>query len=123
MAENVALVYDRLSEQDRAKACVLMGNYGEAGAIWVFGEKHNLPKPISGHLQYFLWGPRGYSGDVVISMGIDLESLENHFGDVRKVRDHWCRWAIPYEKYLGVYVCREPRKSLGEMWPSFKHLD
>ncbi|UCE49008.1 MAG: hypothetical protein JSW47_02480 [Phycisphaerales bacterium] len=103
--------------------CVLMGNYGQAGAIWVLGEKHNLPKSISGYLQYCFWGPRGPSGEVAISMGIDVEILKNHFGSVKKTRIHWCRWSIPYEKLLDVYVCREPRKTLAEMWPSFKHLD
>lgn len=123
MAKNVGSVYDGLSEEDKAKACVLMGNYGEAGAIWAFGEEHGLPKPISGHLQYYLWGPRGHSGEVAISMGIELESLKNHFGDVKKVRDHGCRWAMPYEKYVDIYVCREPKKPLEEMWSGFKHLD
>lgn len=123
MAKNVGSVYDGLSEEDKAKACVLMGNYGEAGAIWAFGEEHGLPKPISGHLQYYLWGPRGHSGEVAISMGIKLENLKNHFGDVKKVRDHGCRWAMPYEKYVDIYVCREPKKPLEEMWSGFKHLD
>ncbi|MHC4326936.1 MAG: glycosyltransferase family 39 protein, partial [Planctomycetota bacterium] len=112
MTESVRLVYDRLSEKDKARACVLMGNYGEAGAIWVFGEQHGLPKPISGHLQYYLWGPRGHSGEVVISMGIKQESLKNHFGDIKVAHLHGCRWAIPYEKYLDVHVCREPRRPL-----------
>jgi hypothetical protein len=123
MAEEVALAYNGLSEQDRAKACVLMGNYGEAGAIWVYGQQYGLGKPISGHLQFYLWGPRGHSGEVVISMGIDFENLKDHFATVEKVRTHWCRWAIPYERLLEIYVCREPRKTLAEMWPSFKHLD
>jgi len=123
MAKNIANAYNSLSEQDKVKACVLMGNYGEAGAIWVYGPEYGLPKPISGHLQCFFWGPRGHSGEVTISLGIELESLKEHFGDVKVVTDHGCRWAIPYEKYLDVYVCREPREALDEMWPSFKHLD
>ncbi|MHC4117774.1 MAG: glycosyltransferase family 39 protein [Planctomycetota bacterium] len=123
MATTVKRAYDSLNEGDKSKACVLMGNYGEAGAIWVHGEQHDLPKPISGHLQYCLWGTRGHSAEVVISMGIDSEKLKDHFGDVKVVRRHWCRWAIPYEKYLDVHVCRNPKRSLEEMWPSFKHLD
>lgn len=123
MAETIALAYNRLNERDKAEACVLTGNYGEAGAIWFFGEKHRLPKPISGHLQYYLWGPRGHSGEVTISLGIDIDKLKNNFDDVKVVTDHACRWAIPYEKYLDVYVCRKPKKPLAEIWPDFKHLD
>ncbi|MHC4355212.1 MAG: glycosyltransferase family 39 protein [Planctomycetota bacterium] len=123
MAESVKIAYDGLSEPEKSKVCVLTGNYGEAGAIWVHGKRHNLPKPISGHLQYCLWGTRGHSAEVVISVGIDIEKLKEHFDDIKVAHLHGCRWAIPYEKYLDIHVCRMPNKSLEEMWPSFKHLD
>jgi hypothetical protein len=123
MAISVWVAYDKLSAEDKSKACVLMGNYGQAGAIWVLGGQYNLPKPISGHLQYYFWGTRGHSAEVVISIGIDAKNLEDHFDDIKKVRDHACRWAIRHEKYLDVYVCRKPRRSLEQMWLSFKHLD
>lgn len=123
MAASVAEAYNTLSEEEKAKACVLTENYGEAGAIWVFGEKYNLPKPISGHLQYFIWGPRDYSGEVVISLGISSKSLKNHFDDVEKVGKTECALAIPHENNLPVYVCRKPKKPLREIWPFFKHFD
>ena len=123
MTDKVRRVYDKLNEEDKSKACLLMGNYGQAGAMWVLGGQYNLPKPISGHLQYYLWGTRGNSAEVVISIGIDAEKLGNHFSDVEVVSKYWCRWAIPHEKYLDIHVCRKPKTSLEKMWPSFKHLD
>ncbi len=123
MAASIAKVHDKLSEEDKSKACVLVANYGQAGAIWALGEKYDLPKPISGHLQYFFWGARGYSGEVVISLGIDLKSLKEHFHSVKIVGQHTCLLAIPYERYLAIYICRRPKKPLVEMWPNFKHLD
>jgi len=123
MARSVKVAYDGLSDDEKSKVCVLMGNYGEAGAVWVHGAQYDLPKPISGHLQYYLWGTRGNVADAVISIGIDIEKLNDHWDDIRVVHEHACRWAIPYEKYLDVHVCRKPNKSLEEMWPSFKHLD
>ena len=123
MAKSVATVYGRLSEEDKSEACILMSNYGEAGAIWVLGEKYGLPKPVSGHLQYYLWGPRGHSGDVVIAMGFKLEQLRNCFDHVEWAYSHSCKSAIPYEKSLTIYLCRKPRRPLEEMWPEFKHLD
>jgi len=123
MAENVAKAYNSLSEEDKSKACILAGNYGEAGAIWYFGEKYNLPKPISGHLQYYIWGPRGYSGEVVIAIGIDPEKLKEHFESVEIAVRHTCLVAIRYERYWWIFVCRGPKKPLEEMWPSFKHMD
>lgn len=123
MAQNVANVYNSLNEEERSKVCVLTQNYGEAGAIWLFGEQHNLPKPLSGHLQYYLWGHRGHSGEVAISIGIDLQNLKNHFHNVEKRGEHVCLNALRYERCLDIYVCREPKKPLKEMWPSFKYMD
>ncbi len=123
MVEEVAKAYDSLSGEDKSKACILTKNYGEAGAIWIFGEKYNLPKPISGHLQYFLWGTRGCSGEVVIAIGIDLEKLKNYFNNVERRAFHECLPALRYERYLPVYVCTEPKKSLEDIWPDLKHMD
>lgn len=123
MAANVAKVYNSLSEEEKSKACILTENYGEAGAIWFFGERYNLPKPISGHLQYFIWGPKEYSGEVVIAIGIEPEKLKNHFDSVKVACGHQCLLALRYERYLNIYICRSPKKPLREMWPSFKHMD
>jgi hypothetical protein len=123
MAASVAKAYWKLSPEERSKACILAGNYGEAGAIWVFGDKLGLPKPISGHLQYFIWGPKGYSGEVVISIGVDLKTLKNHFDSVKGLASHRCLLAMHHERYLVAFVCRKPKKPLDQMWPSFKHMD
>jgi len=123
MAATVGEVYNGLNEEDRSKACVLAGNYGEAGAIWFFGEKYNLPKPISGHLQYSIWGSRGYSGEVVIALGVDLEELKEQFNSVNQVAHLKCLLAMNYERYLLIYVCKGPKKPLEEILLSFKHLD
>ncbi len=123
LAENTATAYSRLSDEEKSKACILTRNYGEAGAIWLHGEKYNLPKPISGHLQYFIWGPRGYSGELVIAIGFEPEKLKEYFNSVEVIGRSACLVALSYERYLDIYACREPKKPLEEMWPSFKHMD
>ncbi len=54
MVEKVADVYNNLSPEERAKAGIYAGNYGEAGAIDFFGAQYGLPKAISPHQSYFL---------------------------------------------------------------------
>jgi len=51
-------VYNALPAAERAKTAILAGNYGEAGAIDFFGSRYGLPKAISGHQNYYYWGPR-----------------------------------------------------------------
>ena len=58
MAGSVAHVYHHLQPEDEKRVAIFCQNYGEAGAIDFFGPKLGLPPPISGHQNYFLWGPR-----------------------------------------------------------------
>src|SRR5204863_916669 len=66
IADAVAAAYRSLPPEERGK-CALYGlDYGEAGAIDFFGRQFNLPPAISGHQNYFFWGPRGYTGECMI---------------------------------------------------------
>ncbi len=120
MVATVAGVYDRLPPEEQSEACILAGNFGEAGAIDFFGEEYGLPKPISGHNSYYLWGPGNCTGEVVISVGVPLERLETVFDDIEEAAVVRCEYCMPDENSLPVYVSRDPKMSLEEAWPLFK---
>src|SRR5262249_19780765 len=65
MVATVARAYNNLPPEVRVKTAIFAQNYGQAGAIDLFGSKYGLPKAISGHQNYFLWGPRDYTGESV----------------------------------------------------------
>jgi hypothetical protein len=123
MVATVARVYDLLPAEDRSRACVLTANYGEAGAIDFFGPEYGLPEAISGHNSYYIWGPGDCTGEVVISVGVPRRDLETVFGEVEKEAMIRCEYCMPDEDDLPVYVCRDPRASLQELWPQVKHYD
>jgi hypothetical protein len=123
MTETVARVYYRLPQEERSEACVLTGNYGEAGAIDFFGAKYGLPEAISGHNSYYVWGPRGCSGETVVSVGVPRKRLEGEFGRIDRAGTVRCRYCMPDENNLPVYVGRNPRLPFEEAWPRFKHYD
>lgn len=118
----VAQVFNALPVQDREKCALLAYNYGEAGAIDYLGPVRGLPKSISGHNQYALWGPRDYTGEVVIAIGFSPERLGEMFDDVQPATTAVTRYAIPEETNLTVYLCRKPKQSLREMWPRLTWL-
>ncbi|MGH9858707.1 MAG: glycosyltransferase family 39 protein, partial [Candidatus Acidiferrales bacterium] len=82
MVQAVARAYERLTPQERAKAAIFTSNYGEAGAIDFFGAKYGLPKAISGHNNYFLWGPPDHEVEIVITVGESREDVLETFEDV-----------------------------------------
>jgi hypothetical protein len=59
---------------------ILIGNYGQAGAIDFYGQELELPKAISGHQNYYYWGLRGYTGEVVLLIGMRPEVLPKSKG-------------------------------------------
>lgn len=116
----VASVYRSLPAEDRAQTVILAANYGEAGAIDYFGPSYGLPRAISPHNNYYLWGPGDSSGNVVIAVGMDLHKLLLLFGDVQKAATIEESYAVPDENDLPVYVCRSPRIPLAQAWPWLK---
>ena len=69
LAAQVAEVYRTLPADEQKEAVFLGNNYGEAAAIDVLGRPLGLPPAVSGHNNYFLWGPQGHDGSVVIRLG------------------------------------------------------
>ena len=123
MVATVASAYSALPAEEQPESCILTGNYGEAGAIDFFGEAYGLPKAISGHNNYYIWGPGDCSGDVVMSVGVPLGRLQAVFSDVEEVDLVKCEYCMPDENNLPLYVARDPVSSFEKAWPQFKHYD
>jgi hypothetical protein len=122
-AAGVASVYKRLPAAERESAAVFAYNYGEAGAIDYFGGRYGLPKAISGHNQYGLWGPGNYSGEVVVAIGFTESRLRQFFSEVTPVANISPRYAMPEETNLTVFVCRRPKSSFQGSWGNWKYLN
>ena len=120
--DQVAAVFDRLSPSERASAAVLVGNYGEAGAIDLLGRSRGLTA-ISGHNNYWLWGPSGRTGDVLIVVGRSRERLERRFASVEDAGVIDCGDCMPYENGQTIFICRRMKPSLAEVWPTLKHYE
>jgi hypothetical protein len=119
MVGKVAEVFHRLPLEDRKRAAIFAGNYGQAGAIDFFGPRYGLPKAISGHQSYFLWGPGKNRDDVIIVLGAARKTLELLFDRVEEAGIVKFPYTMSYENY-SIYVCRKPKKTLQELWPSVK---
>ena len=115
-----AEAYSRLSPEERPGCGIFAQDYGQAGAVDFFGRRYGLPPALSGHQTYYLWGPRGYSGNCLIVLDDDRERLEALFERVEFVglsADN------PYalEREVPVFICRGAKfGSLEKVWPQLK---
>jgi hypothetical protein len=121
MAEQVAAVFHGLPPEDQAHAAIFAWNYGDAGAIDYYGPGLKIPNAISGHNNYYLWGPGPSDPQVLIVIGGSREGLAGVFRDVRAAGSITEQNAMPFENNLTIWVCREPTMPLREFWPMLKH--
>jgi hypothetical protein len=120
MAEKVAAVYWSLPVQDRARAVFFGNNYGESAAIDVFGRRLGLPAAISGHNNYYLWGPRGHDGSVIIIIGGSTKHYAELFSSFDIAGRIATPYAMPYETGQPIYVLRGMKMPLQDYWPTVK---
>jgi hypothetical protein len=112
--------YGGLSPEERPGCGIFAQNYGQAGAIDFYGRRYGLPPALSGHQTYFLWGPRGFSGNCLIVLDDSKEVLEREFERIEYVGKSS---GNPYamEREIPVFICRGAKfGSLAEMWPRLK---
>src|ERR1700742_243553 len=101
-------------------AAILVSHYGQAAAIDVYGKADGLPPALSGHNQYWLWGPRGYDGSLIIIVGSDPERWRRGCGSLDIVDKTDSPFAMPYENGRPIFICRNSRLPLAKLWDRLK---
>lgn len=126
MVDTIAQVYHTLTPEERSKCIIFARNYGQAGAIDFFGEKYDLPKATCYRNNYWLWGPGERSGEITICIGYrgemkdNVKNLKQYFHEVEHAATIKCKYCMPHENNLPIFICRKPKVSLKEVWESLK---
>jgi hypothetical protein len=121
MTVAVAHAYNSIPPGERQQTAIFCQNYGQAGAIDFFGAQYGLPKAISGHQNYYLWGLRGYTGSTMIVLGADRAGLEKFFRQVTLAGSFGRKYAL---ERGSIWICRGPRGwNLQQVWPRLKNWD
>jgi len=118
LVRTVAGVRDSLRADQQSSAGILVGNYGEAGAIENLGGAYHLPAPISLTNSFYLRTYPATSPSTLIVVGWSQEGADREFTN--------CRIAGHVSNSLGVkneeseyhpeiFVCGAPRQG----WPVF----
>lgn len=120
MADSVARVASTLDSAERARAVVLVRNYGEAGALERFG-RGRLPSVACLHNNWFYWRPE-WNGGTAILVGRDSAEAAELFREVfvGGVAGH--PLAMPYERDLPIVIARGFRGDFRKVWDENRHF-
>jgi hypothetical protein len=121
MAAATARVYYTLPTAERKQTAIFAKDYGEAAAIDFFGPAYRLPEAISPHQNYFLWGPRNYTGQSIILLGHN-PTLEKQCSAEEQVGFFEHEYAMPYESFP-ILLCHDLRNPLKQVWPDLKRWE
>ncbi len=116
----VKQAYDTLTPREKADACIFASNYGEAGAVDFYGPALGLPKAISGHNSYFIWGPQGCTGKVLITINVPISDLASGFQSVQPAGHTSCTYCMPFENNAPILIARGLKASIQDAWPGVK---
>jgi hypothetical protein len=117
----VGSVFDALPAQERRQASIFTANYGEAGALTVYGPRDGLPEPLSGHNSYWSWGPGDASDQVVVAVG-SVGQLRPHFAACRfDATIHSPHDVDNDENGTGIWTCTGPRGTWSSFWGDLRH--
>jgi len=123
LVETVAGIYTSLPAQDRSQTGILTSNYGEAGAINLYGPAYGLPQAISGINSYWLRGYGDPPPQTLIVLGFDTSGAARLFESCKTAGLITNRYGVRNEEtrdHPVILLCRGPRESWPELWKSLR---
>lgn len=119
LTSQVADIYQSIPEHEKPGAVILAGNYGEAGALDLYGDEYGLPRIITGANNYWYRGYGEPEPETVIVVGFEGNYATRFFKSCKYSGTVKNQYGVKNEEsqyHTGLYVCREPRRPWNEMW-------
>ncbi len=119
LVQEVSRIRDTLTADEQAKLGILTTNYGEAGAVNLYGPAYGLPTAISGVNSYWLRGYGSPPPETLIVLGMNREWGAQFFGDCQVVGHTPNPLNVENEEttaHPDIYLCQEPLYPWPELW-------
>jgi 4-amino-4-deoxy-L-arabinose transferase-like glycosyltransferase len=123
LVATVAQVRDSLSPSERETVGILTGNYGETGAINLYGPAYNLPQALSGTNTAWFRGYGNPPPKKLIVVGLSREYTEGALEGCRIAGHNGNPYGIKNEEsqeHPDIYVCGPPRQPWPQFWAAFQ---
>lgn len=125
LTETVAGIYRALPAEAQSRTAILTGNYGEAGAINLYGPDYGLPEAISGVNSYWLRGYGDPPPETLIVLGFSRERADRHFATCEVAGRVTNRYGVENEETKenpDILVCRGPRQPWPVLWDELQRF-
>jgi hypothetical protein len=120
--DEIAGVYNRIPAQGRGHSVVLASNYGEAGAVQLYGPKLGISATYSVDNAYWLWGPPPPTASIAVTVGFDRSQLTTIFRHVQFGTDLDNHQSVnDNEQGAPVYLCSGLRHSWKTIWRGIRY--
>jgi 4-amino-4-deoxy-L-arabinose transferase-like glycosyltransferase len=124
LAQTVREIRDALPEVEQPLTGVLTNNYGEAGAINMYGPALGLPKAISAVNSYWLRGPGDPPPQTLIVVGYQRADIAQHFESCELAGQIGNPFQVKNEeaRVPDIFVCRGLRETWADFWQHIQHF-
>ncbi len=120
LADAVSRVYHALPPAEQKQTGIFAGNYGQASALNILGRPLGLPPTISGHQNYWLWGPHGYTGkEMIVVTDAPPPEMARYYRRCTVADHQTSPYQMPWEQRF-IYVCHDRFRTYEEDWNALK---
>ncbi len=124
LTAEVARIWESLPAAERAHSGILAANYGEAGAINLYGPALGLPRSLSGVNSWWAKGYGEHPPDTLIVLGYSQKFRDRNFSSCELAGHTPNPYGIKNEEtgdHPDIYVCRGMKQSWPEFWSDFQY--
>jgi 4-amino-4-deoxy-L-arabinose transferase-like glycosyltransferase len=118
LADQTARAWRAIPPTQRHDTALLAQNYGEAGALALYGPSRGLPTPLSGHLSFQYWHPARMPQQHALAVGVDRSQLDRLCSSWRIVAHIENHWRVGNEERGRTIARCTLRGTLGDLWAS-----
>jgi 4-amino-4-deoxy-L-arabinose transferase-like glycosyltransferase len=123
LAQHVSVAFLTIPESERRTTVAFVHNYGEAAALELYASRYPVPRVICNHNSYWLWGVGTAEITTFIRLGGTREDYLESYADVSPAGVHQCRYCMPYENDLAIFVARRRLVPIADQWSEYRHYE
>jgi hypothetical protein len=125
LAQTVARVYRSLPSEEQAHTGILAGNYGEGGALNLYGPAYGLPRAMAGTNSFWFRGYTEPVAETLIVVGFDREEAEKLFSSCTVAAKNTNLYDVVNEEsrdHPDILVCHHLKRAWPEFWQKFRRF-